>query len=250
MPGNPALSQPVIASAGNAASYSDLSIAPGEVLTIFGSNLGPSSPAVMQVDNSGVVATNLAGTEVFLDGVPLPVIYASQTQVSAAVPFGLSSPTAGLQVEYQEESSDPLILQVSVSAPGIFSSDSSGKGQALIVNQDGSLNSTSHPAPPGSTVVFFLTGAGQTSPASQDGHLSDGAAAVETVLIPVVKIGNEEAQVVSMGSVPGLVSGVIQVQVRVPADSGAGPAIALVVGVGDGASQSGITIAVATATSN
>jgi uncharacterized protein (TIGR03437 family) len=96
--------------------------------------------------------------------------------------------------------------------------------------------------------VFFLTGAGQTSPASQDGVLSDGAAAVETVLSPVVQIGKEEAQVISMGSVPGSVAGVIEVQVRIPADSGGGPAIPLVVGVGSGVSQSGITIAVATAT--
>jgi uncharacterized protein (TIGR03437 family) len=247
MPGGPPPSQPAIASAGNSASYYDLSIAPGEVITIFGSNLGPSSGAVMQVDNSGVVSTNLAGTEAFLDGVALAVIYASSTQVSAVVPFGLSSPTAGIQIEYQGQSSDPLIMQVTPSAPGIFSFDGSGKGQALILNQDGSLNSASHPAAPGSTIVFFLTGAGQTSPAGQDGTLSDAAAPVQTVQDPVVKMGGEQTPVLSMGTVPGSVAGLIQMQVRVPADIAGGPAIPLAVGIGDGASQSGITIAVAAA---
>jgi uncharacterized protein (TIGR03437 family) len=178
----------------------------------------------------------------------MSVLYASSTQVSAVVPFGLSSPSAGIQIEYQGQSSNPLIMQVTPSAPGIFSLDSSGKGQALILNQDGTLNSANHPAPPGSTIVFFLTGAGQTSPASQDGTLSDAAAPLQTVQDPVVKIGGEETQVLSMGTVPGSTAGVVQVQVRVPTDIAGGPAIPLAVGIGDGASQSGITIAVAAST--
>jgi uncharacterized protein (TIGR03437 family) len=70
------------------------------------------------------------------------------------------------------------------------------------------------------------------------------------VLTPAVQIGGEQAQVLSMGTVPGSVAGVIQVQVRIPADLAGGAAIPLVVAIGDGTSQSGITMAVGAATSN
>ena len=51
------------------------SVAPGEIVTIFGTNLGPASLTTAQLDANGNIATLLAGTRVLFDGVPSPMIY-------------------------------------------------------------------------------------------------------------------------------------------------------------------------------
>ena len=63
---------PAISTVANAASYSQDAVAPGEMVAIFGSSLGPLVPAGLQLDDSGNVATTLAGTQVLFDGVAAP----------------------------------------------------------------------------------------------------------------------------------------------------------------------------------
>ena len=51
------------------------------MVAIFGVNLGPATPAGLQLDASGSVATTLAGTQVLFDGVASPLIFASAGQI-------------------------------------------------------------------------------------------------------------------------------------------------------------------------
>src|SRR5205085_856061 len=51
-------------------------------------------------------------------------------------------------------------VDISPTAPGIFTLNASGAGQAAALNQDGTLNSTSNAAKIGSVVVLYLTGEG------------------------------------------------------------------------------------------
>jgi len=59
----------------NAASIAGGSIAPGELITISGENLGPGLPLGMQVV-SGRVTTSLGGVRVLFNGIPGPVVFA------------------------------------------------------------------------------------------------------------------------------------------------------------------------------
>ena len=198
--------QPSIAdrSVVNAASFLDGSVAPGEIVTIFGSNLGP------------------AGTRVLFDGIPATLLYAGNNQVSAIVPDGLANqPKTLVAVEHNGIPSGTLTIPVAASAPGLFTATAGGTGQAAAQNQDLSINSASNPAAPGSIVVLYGTGAG--SP-----------------VLPVsVTVDGQAADVLYAGG-----TGVIQVNIQLPAGIHSGAAVPVVLRVGGAVSQPGVTLAV------
>ena len=74
------------ASVTNAASMAAGSVAPGELISIFGQNLGPNTPQGLQLAN-GNVTTSLAGVQVLFNGVAAPMILAYSTQLNVVVPF-------------------------------------------------------------------------------------------------------------------------------------------------------------------
>jgi uncharacterized protein (TIGR03437 family) len=132
---------------------------------------------------------------------------------------------------------------VAASAPAIFAVDSSGVGQAAVLNQDNSLNGASNPAGAGSVIQIFATGGGQTTPASVTGTLAGNSQ--DTTALPVtVTIGSADAPVMYHGSAPGEVAGVLQMNAVVPPGITPGPAVPIIVTVGGKQSQGGVTIAV------
>src|ERR1035441_1798362 len=169
--------KPVISGVGNVASYGNGPISPGEMVVIFGSGMGPSSLVVLQLDQQGRVANTLSQVRVLFDGNPAPLIYVSATQISAMVPYGVAAKSSTqIQVVYQGNTSDSLQKPIAPSAPGIFTADSSGQGQGAMTNSDGSYNTSSNPATPGSYVTLYLTGEGQTDPSGSDGNIATSTA--------------------------------------------------------------------------
>ena len=235
---------PTVAAVGNAASYDPAGISPGELITIFGSNLGNAAAAGLQLDSFGTVSTLLSATQVELDGVPVPMIYASPGQVSAIVPFGLSTPTSQLSVLYQGKSSTPVSLNVLPATPGIFTADATGAGQALAANQDYTLNGPQNPAATGSVVVLYATGGGQTSPVVADGSVVSADQLPRPVLAVTAQIGGQPATVQYAGGAPGMAAGVLQINVQIPAGVAAGSSVPVTLSIGGQSSQTGVTIAV------
>src|ERR1039458_2631155 len=227
----------------NGASQTVGTVAPGEILTVFGQNIGPSTPAGLQLDASGKVATNVSGARVLFNGVPAPIIYASPTQVNAVVPYEVAGEASvTIQVEFNGTAVTVAGVPVVPSAPAIFSADGTGVGQANAFNQDNSANSASNPAARGSIVRLLATGAGQTTPASLTGEFTGND--VKQPLLPVqVEIGNVQATVEDARSAPDQVTGILQLQVLVPQGVAPGPNLPLVLIVGSAHSQ-GVTIAV------
>ena len=129
------------------------------------------------------------------------------------------------------------------SAPGIFTADSTGTGQASATNEDGTPNGPAQPAARGSLVTVLATGEGQTDPPGADGQLT-GDPAPKPLLPVSVSIGGSDAEVLSYGGVPGMLAGFFQVTARVPAGIDPGDRVSIVLTVGAGSSQSGVTIAV------
>ncbi len=234
---------PTIAAVVNGASYANGPVAPGEIVTLFGSGMGPSTLVTLVLDSQGKVASNLSGVQVLFDGTPAPLLYVSAMQVSAVTPFGLSGKASTqVQVIYNGVSSTPFQKLVSDSAPGIFSIAGTGAGVAAMTNADGLLNSSSNPAALGSPVTFYVTGVGRINPAAVDGTVATGIA--RSVLPVAATIGGRTAQVLYAGAAPGIVNGFTQVNVVVPTDLTTGGLLPLEIRVGDVTSQQGITIAV------
>ncbi len=234
---------PSIASVTHAANYSPDAVAPGELVAIFGSNLGPAAPAGLQLDGSGSVATTLAGTQVLFNGVASPMIFASAGQVDAVVPFGVSDGRVQAKVQYQGLGSAPFPVTVVPAVSGIFTVDASGAGQAILLNQDGSVNSPALPAAPGSVVTLWATGAGQTSPGGIDGAVEAGTL-TQPILLVQAQIGGQPAEVKYAGGSSGMVEGVIQVNLQIPAASQTGAAVPLILRFGNSNSQPGVTLAI------
>jgi trimeric autotransporter adhesin len=226
----------------NAATNQTGAVAPGEVLVIYGSGLGPAQTVQFQVNGSGLVDTQLAGTAVLFNGVAGPVIYTSATQVSAIVPYGVSGNSVQIVVQYQGLSTAPISVSLAATAPGIFTADGSGRGAAAARNQDGSLNNSGRPAAAGSIVTFYATGEGLTLPAGVDGKIAGGALPKPAATLTAT-IGGVPAVVQFAGGAPNNVAGVMQVNVTVPSLLPPGAA-ALVVKAGAASSPPGVTIAV------
>lgn len=233
-----------IAAVGSAASYASDTVSPGELVTLFGMNLGPATAVGLQLDSSGLVSTNLAATQVLFDGIPAPMIYAGSGQVSAVVPYGLTNPTTQVQVQNEGVTSASFPVSVSPAHPAIFTADSSGGGQAAALNEDGSLNSTVNPASLGSVVVLYATGAGQTSPQGVDGSVTGYDNLPQPVLPVTVAIGGQPAEVLYAGAAPGIVAGVMQINVRIPASVQSGAAVTVSLAVGKQFSSQNVTVAV------
>jgi len=238
------ISQPAISGIANAASYASDAVSPGEMVTIFGANFGPSSLTGLELDSTGSVATSLSGTSVLFDGNLAPIVYASANQVSAVVPYSLSNSTTQVEVRYQGSASALFTMNVTAAAPGIFTSDGSGSGQATALNQDGSINSSDNPASTGSVLVFYATGGGQTSPNGVDGSITSSDSLPQLVQPVAVTIGGQPAQVLYAGDAPGSVAGLLQINAQIPAGIAPGSSVPITLQVGGQTSPQSVTIAV------
>jgi uncharacterized protein (TIGR03437 family) len=238
---------PVVTAIINAASGTTGALAPGENITIFGTGIGPTPLAALQV-TSGALATLVGNTQVLFDGVPAPIIYASATQTSVMVPYGVSGRTStNVQVAYLGVQSVATSFNVVASAPGIYSLNLSGTGPGATLNPDGkTANGPATPAPKGSVVAVYMTGEGQTTPIGTNGTVtpSDGTGLKKPNLQVTATVGGVAATVLYAGSAPGIVSGVMQVNLQIPAGAPSGTAVPLAITVGSTTTQTGITIAV------
>jgi len=233
---------PVISSVLNSASFLDSAVSPGELVTIFGANLGPSSPASGTLKGDSLSKT-ISGTQVLIGGIAAPLLFASSSQINAVVPFGVTGPTTQIQVVYQGQTMASTTVPVQAASPALFALDATGGGPGAILNQDLSVNSETNPAAPGSVVVLYGTGGGLTTPSSVDGLLT--AQPYPKPVLPVsVTIDNLPAQVLYAGAAPGLVAGVLQINVVVPANAAPVRYDQVVLTIGDYMSPTAITIAV------
>jgi uncharacterized protein (TIGR03437 family) len=189
----------------NAASYATGAISPGQLATIFGTNLGA------------------AGLKVTFDGTAGELLYVTANQIGVIVPMSISGKTTtSIQAAYGAQVSAAFSKAVAPTAPGLFTTNVSGTGPGAIINQTGRVNGATTPATKGSIIAIYLTGGGEANAAT-------------------VTIGGEAATVAFAGQAPGSVQGLYQVNATVPAAvaSGAQPVVVTIGGV---ASQSGVTV--------
>ena len=227
----------------NVASYQGGSVSPGEIVVIFGSNMGPTQLATLTV-TGGKVDTLLAGTQVLFDGAAAPLVYTSAGQLAAIVPYSVAGKSSTqVVIQYNGASSAPVTIPVAAAVPGLFTLDNSGKGQGSILNEDNSVNGPGNPAARDAIVVLFVTGEGQTNPPGTDGLVASSV--YPAPVLPVtVTIGGQTATPIYAGAAPAEVAGVMQVNVKIPAGITPGNAVPVAVTVGTASSPAGVTLAV------
>ncbi len=231
---------PLITAVVNAATFLGGPIVGGEIVTLFGSSLGPDQAAGPRMTTPGILDVALAEVRVLFDNVPAPLLYVSGRQVTAIAPFGLAGRfRTRVELEYRGARSNAIELAVGESSPGIFTD---AAGAAAAVNEDGRINSASDPAEPGSVVSLYLTGGGPTDLPLADGEIV-GATLPRLTLEVVVEIDGVAAEVLYAGGAPQLPAGAVQINARVPRGSAPG-AVPLRVRIGGASSQAGVTIRV------
>jgi uncharacterized protein (TIGR03437 family) len=242
--GNSGSGPPQITAVANGASFLGDAVSPGEVLAIFGANLGPPKLANLQTDGSSHVTTSLSNTQIFFGGVSAPLLYTSANQLGAIVPFGTTGPTTEVVVLSQGQLSSPLTMPVAPATPALFSLDGTGAGPGAILNQDGTPNSTDNPAGRGSVVVLYGTGAGQTSPSGDDGMIATDLPLPAPILAVTVFIDDQPAEVLYAGAAPGMVEGILQINARVPSTATSGDRIPVMFKAGNYSSPNTVTLSV------
>ncbi len=235
---------PTITRLGNAGSYVGGSIAPGEIITIIGTDLGPTTAFQPQLDAAGKLATTVSNVQVLVNGFPAPLVNGINTQVSAIVPYEIArNQAATILVKYLGQTSNAVTVPVAVTAPGIFTHNSSGTGSAAYDVNFHPVNSGNAVAKRGA-VVFYLTGEGQTSPAGVTGAINPNSFTLPTPLLPVaVLIDGQPANWTYAGGVPQIVEGLMQLNVQIPNNARSGD-LPVVVTIGSNSSQSGVTVSV------
>jgi uncharacterized protein (TIGR03437 family) len=236
--------KPVVTAVTDAAAYGK-SIAPGQMVIVWGTSMGPTNLSGLALDSNGLVSNNVAGVRVLFDGIPAPVVYVTATQIAVVTPyFGMVNPTTNVEVEYQGVRSDPFPLTVAATAPALFTLNQQGTGQGAILNNaDYSVNGPSHPAPRGQYVLLYGTGEGITDPPGVDGRLA-------TTVLPAplakvsVQIGGQNANVTYAGAAPGFMPGLFQIDVQVPQNITPGNNVPVVVTIGSATTQTSLTMAV------
>ncbi len=196
----------------NSASGKTGAIAPGEIVSIYGQNLGPEQPPALLFDRHGHLPASLGNVQVWFDQAPGTVIYASAGQLNVVAPFGLEPGKRVLmQVWNYGIPSAQIPLDVVAATPGIYTQNASGKGLASVVVYPGGSQNTA--AAPGDTVALFATGGGP-SPRSADGVLA--WTAEELINSVAAFVGGQRAEILYAGACPTLVHGVFQVNIRIP----------------------------------
>jgi uncharacterized protein (TIGR03437 family) len=248
---------PTITGVLNAASYAAAALSPGELITIFGTNIGPVAPAGLSIVN-GYATTVLGNVTVTIDGQAAPLIYVSQNQISAQVPYEvISGVNLPVIVTNGANPAASALVTIGTTAPGIFTADGSGTGQAAALNFNSttntySLNGTAAPCPIGDTILLYLTGEGNYNPLALSGILNatNTGYIIPSTLnplpqvnpLPTVMIGGAPATVSYAGPLVGSILGLLQMNVVIPGGSATGASVPVIVTIGGTTTQANITL--------
>src|ERR1700736_2760457 len=98
---------------------------PGELVAIFGINLANGSQSAPSLP----LSDQMQGTELFLAGRPLPLVYISPNQINAMMPYGITpGSTYQLVATRGNRLALPQPVTVAAAEPAIFTTTANGLG--------------------------------------------------------------------------------------------------------------------------
>ena len=201
----------------NAAAYTvSTAIAPGELISIYGTGLGPNPGAGSSLNSSGQISSTIGGTRILIGGVAAPLLYAGPNQINAVVPFEVASvASTTIQVVTASGGSESFPMSVASAVPELISEVTDGVVSVIALNQDGSLNFYNNPALAGSVVVFYAFGAGALSPPLQDAAIAGDSLSYAANPVSIL-LNGVPLKILYAGSAPGIVAGVMQINAQLP----------------------------------
>lgn len=192
----------------NAASGNSQAVAPGSIVSIYGSNLATLTASA----SSFPIPMTLGGAMVTVNGTAAPILYASPTQLNVQMPFGLAAGPATVSVTVGAAVIGTKSVVIQALAPGLFTQR---QGGAAVINQDGSINSAAQPAAAGSVIAAYCTGLGPVSPSTTAGAAAPSNQLSTVTTSVTATIGNTSANVEFAGLAPGF-AGLYQVNIQIP----------------------------------
>jgi uncharacterized protein (TIGR03437 family) len=141
-----------------ASSTFPLNVAPGEIVSIYGTNLAGSTTTAGSIP----LPLKLGDAQVLVNGDPIPLYYASATQINAVLPN-----VAGLlKVTVLTSSGTHTVNALAAPAvPALFTQNGSGIGAASVQRFPGyTLVTATNPLQAGDYAIVYLTGLGHTTP--------------------------------------------------------------------------------------
>ena len=147
----------------------------------------------------------------------VPISFASLRKLTVQIPWDTPRGEAGLPLQTFFDGRASAIVNIGTrnTAPGIYSADDSGTGQAKVVNADGTLNGPDNPAQRGSVILVYATGLGEVQPEVGTGMPAPLNQTSSAVFGVEATIDGVEAPVSFAGLAPGLI-GVNQLNIVVP----------------------------------
>lgn len=225
----------------NPANYVAEAVSQGGIVAAFGNQLAPAGTA--EKNATTPLATTLGGSQVLVNGTPVPLFYVSPGQINFQVPYGANPGTATVQVVAGGKPGNVRPLVIAPVVPRILATTGS---YGVIVNAgDGSLTLPSssgipgaHPARPGDTLVIFGIGFGQTTPAATEGQASSSTT-LQTIAGATVAVGGSLGGLFGGATIvtPGFTGltptavGLYQANVTLPASVPLGSAVPLTLAV-------------------
>ena len=100
-------------------------LAPGMLITVFGAGFTDQAPAAAP-PGAAPLPKALAGTELYIDGVRIPLLYVSPTQINAQIPFEFADSnggTAWVRTQHADGSvtaTNSVAVPIAPQNPGIF----------------------------------------------------------------------------------------------------------------------------------
>jgi len=202
----------------NAASFAPFTaqVADGELMVLFGSGLSGTT----LVDSTAPFGTNLGGVQVLVNDVLAPIYYVTPGALAVIVPYGTAaaagtSQVAQFQVLNNGVPSNVVSAFIGNTAPGMLTQGSNGISDAIVQHLDFTLVTPANPAKPGETLLGYVTGLGDVSPAISDGAPGPSDTLSKATNSIAVYIGGLPATVTFAGLAPTL-SGLYSIVFTVP----------------------------------
>ena len=202
----------------NAADFSQ-NTAPGSLISLIGSNLSP----VSQASSTTPLPTALGESCLTVNGVPVPMLFASGEQINAQIPYQVDG-NVTLILRTPGGVSDNFNLTILPAAPSIFRSGTSGPESqlpAVVRARNNEIVTVSNPIHRDDVISIYLTGMGNTSPAVEAGFPGGSSPIATPLIAPTVRLGGVTLPVEFAGLAPGQV-GVYQINARVPRNAPTG----------------------------
>ena len=207
-----AMASPVLDRLVNAADFTQ-PVAPGGLVTIFGSQLSPITLSSTDVP----LPTVLADSCLTANGVVIPLVFVSPTQINAQLPFQISGNT-DIVLRTPGGISDVLQIVIQPAAPAVFLSGTAGPVTdipTIFRVANGGLVTASNPIHPNDRITIYLTGMGQTNPEVATGSASPFEPLSSPLLPATVTLGGTSLFIDFAGLTPDSV-GVYQINALVP----------------------------------